>query len=294
MLILISDAFDASLPEKLAIFGEITTDKTRLAEADVVLVRGKTKCIKEYIDSATNLKMIIRGGVGIDNIDKEYAESKNIIVKNTPKASAIAVAELTFNLMLSTPNHLIAYHNGMKEGKWLKKEIKRTELNNKTLCLVGIGHIASEVAKRALAFNMKVVSYDKYVKSSPYAEMMSLEDAVKEADYICMHTPLTPETKDMLNKDLIAKMNKKPIIINTCRALCVNADDMLQALEEDKVSWYCTDVYPSDPVDPSYPLLKSDKVTLTPHVGANTKENLLRIGDEIIETIKEYKDGGKI
>jgi len=98
----------------------------------------------------------------------------------------------------------------------------------------------------------------------------------------------------MVNKELISKMNKKPIIINTCRALCVNADDMFDALEEGKVSWYCTDVYPSDPVDSSYPLLKSDKVTLTPHVGANTKENLLRIGDEIIETIKEYKDGGKI
>ena len=166
MLILISDAFDASLADKLSAFGEVTDDKSKLSEANVVLVRSKTKCTKEYIDSAPNLKLIIRGGVGIDNIDKEYAESKGIIVRNTPKASSVAVAELAMALMIASPAHLIDYHNGMKEGKWLKKELKRTELYGKTLCLIGIGHIAQEVATRAAAFGMKVVAYDKFVKSS--------------------------------------------------------------------------------------------------------------------------------
>lgn len=294
MLILISDAFDASLPGRLAEFGEVTDDKSRLAEANVVLVRAKTKCTKEYIDQAPNLKLIIRGGVGIDNIDKAYAESKGIMVRNTPKASSIAVAELAFALMLSTPNHLVQYHEGMKAGEWLKN-IKRTELYGKTLCLFGIGNIAREVASRAKAFGMKVVAYDKYVQQSPAAEMKATpEEAVKDADYISMHLPLTDETRGMMNKNLIACCTRKPVVINTGRGLCVDADDMVAALADGCVSWYCADVYPSDPPAEDYPILKAEHVTLTPHVGANSVENLNRIGDEVHGMIAELAKEGKI
>ncbi len=294
MLILISDAFDASLESKLQQFGEVTTDKSRAPEADIILVRAKTICNKEYIDAAKNVKLIIRGGVGIDNIDKSYAESKGIIVRNTPKASSIAVAELTFALMLAAPNHIITYHNGMKNGEWLKS-IKRTELYGKTLGLLGIGNIATKVAERAKAFGMNVVAYDKYVSSSAVATLVpTVEDAVKDADYISIHMPLTDETRDMFNAKLFDIMTKKPVIINAARGAIVNADDMVKALDEGKVSCYCADVYPTDPPAPDYPLLKSDKVILTPHVGANSKENLLRIGDELIATIKDLKDNGKI
>ncbi len=290
MLILISDAFDSKLADKLSVFGEVTDDKTKLSEADVVLVRSKTKCTKEYIDNAPNLKLIIRGGVGIDNIDKEYAESKGIMVRNTPRASSVAVAELAMAHMIAAPSHIIEYNNGMKDGKWLKKEIKRTELFGKTLCLVGIGNIAQQVAIRSKAFGMNVVAYDKFVKSSPLAQLLpTLEEAVADADYISIHTPLTPETKGMFNKDLFAKFNKTPVIINTCRGLVVDADDMVSALEDGTVALYCSDVYPSDPPSEEYPILKADKVILTPHVGANSKENLLRIGDEAFAIIKEFK-----
>ncbi len=128
MLILISDALDESLPKKLARFGEVTDDKSRLPEADVVIVRSKTKCTKEWIDQAKNLKLIIRGGVGLDNVDLEYAREKGVIVRNTPKASGIAVAELAFGLMLTAASLIIPAHEGMKEGKWLKKQLKRSEL----------------------------------------------------------------------------------------------------------------------------------------------------------------------
>ncbi len=294
MLILISDAFDASLEGKLAAFGEVTTDKSRAAEADVILVRAKTICNKEYIDGAKNCKLIIRGGVGIDNIDKPYAESKGIIVRNTPRASSIAVAELTFALMLSAPNHITTYDNGMKSGQWLKN-IKRTELYGKTLGLLGIGNIATKVAERAKAFGMKVVAYDKYVSKSDAAELVpTIEDAVINSDYISIHMPLTDETRDMFNAKLFAKLNRKPVIVNAARGAIVNAEDMVKALDEGQVSWYCADVYPSDPPAEDYPLLKSDKVTLTPHVGANSVENLLRIGDEIVETIKGLKAEGKL
>ncbi len=124
MLILMSDAFAPSLPEQLSRFGEVTDDKSRLKDADVVLIRSKTKCTKEYIDQAPNLKMIIRGGVGLDNVDQVYAKEKGIVVYNTAAASSIAVAELAFALMLAVPNHLVAGNNSMAEGKWIKKELK--------------------------------------------------------------------------------------------------------------------------------------------------------------------------
>jgi D-3-phosphoglycerate dehydrogenase len=294
MLILISDAFDASLPKLLEAYGEVTEDKARLAEADVVLVRSKTKCTKEYIDSAKNLKLIIRGGVGIDNIDSEYAKGKGIIVRNTPKSSAIAVAELAFALMISVPNHIIEVHNGMKRGEWLKK-VKRTELYGKTLALLGIGNIASKVAERALAFGMKVVAYDKYVTESPVATMMpTVVDAVRDADYISMHLPLTDETRGLFCDDLISQCTRRPVVVNTGRGPCVDADAMVKALEEGTISWYATDVYPSDPPAPDYPLLKSERVTLTPHIGANSEENLLRIGDEACAIIDELVKGGSL
>lgn len=294
MLILISDAFDSSLLDKLRIFGEVTEDKSKAAEADIILVRAKTICNKEYIDGLKNCKLIIRGGVGIDNIDKPYAESKGIIVRNTPRASSIAVAELTFALMLSAPNHIVEYHNGMKNGEWLKN-IKRTELYGKTLGLLGIGNIATKVAERAKAFGMKVLAYDKYVSKSEVATLVpTIEDVVKDSDYISIHMPLTEETREMFNRELFSKMNRKPVIINAARGLIVNAEDMAEALENGTVSWYCADVYPNDPPAQDYPLLKSDHVTLTPHVGANSKENLLRIGDEIIDTIDSLIKEGKI
>lgn len=294
MLLLISDPFDASLQKKLEAFGEVTVDKNRLPEADVVLVRSKTKCTKEYIDSAKNLKLIIRGGVGIDNIDAEYAKTRGIAVRNTPKSSAIAVAELAFALMISVPNHLVEVHNGMKKGEWLKS-VKRTELYGKTLALLGIGNIASKVAERALAFGMKVVAYDKYVTSSPVATMVpTVEDAVRDADYISMHLPLTPETDSLFCDKLINICTRKPVVINTGRGKCIDADAMFAALEDGRISWYATDVYPSDPPAPDYPLLASDKVTLTPHIGANSEENLLRIGDEAYAIIEELVKGGSL
>ena len=293
MLILISDAFDKSLPEKLKAFGEVTDDKTRLKDADVVLIRSKTKATKEYIDQAPNLKLIIRGGVGMDNIDKAYCSEKGIIAVNTPKSSAVAVAELAFALMISVPNHIPYYDNTMKAGEW-NKSTKRTELFGKTLCLLGIGNIARQVAMRAAAFGMKVVSYDKYVEKSDVAEMMSLKDAVHNADYISMHLPYTPETDKMVNAELISKMEKKPVLINTGRGKCVDEAAVAKALEDGSLSWFCTDVYSSEPPAEENPILKAKNVTLTPHVGANSVENLLRIGDEVVETIEKCIKEGKI
>lgn len=289
MLILICDAFDKSLPGKLARFGEVTDDMARLAEADVALIRSKTKATREFIDQAPKLKLIIRGGVGLDNVDREYAKTKNIVVKNTPEASSVAVAELAFAMMLAIPNRLVEAHNSMAAGQWLKKELKRTELFEKTLGLIGMGLIATEVAKRAQAFGMKVVAYRKSGQPSPYAEVLpSLDDVLRQADYISLHTPLTDETRSMINKDSIAKMKDGVIIVNTGRGKCVVEDDLVAALESGKVAAYGTDVWFSDPPAPECPILKAKNVLMAPHIGASSKENLLRIGVQVEQIIGEF------
>ncbi len=294
MLILISDAFDPDLPGKLARFGEVTTEKDRLPDADVVLIRSKTTCDRDYIDSAPNLKMIIRGGVGTDNIDKIYCAEKGIIVHNTPNAPSIAVAELAFALMLAVPNHIVKANESMRMGKWLKKELKRTELHGKTLGLVGIGHIASAVAVRAKAFGMHIIAYDKYVESSRLAVLAgSLEEMLAEADYVSLHVPLTEETERMINAKTIDAMKDGVIVINTGRGKTIDADDMATALQSGKIAAYATDVWPKDPPDSDYPLLKAPNVFMSPHLGASSKENLIRIGDEVCEHIEKFKGGKK-
>ena len=295
MLILISDAFDKSLPDKLSVFGEVTDDTSRLAQADVILVRSKTKCTREYIDKAEKCRLIIRGGVGMDNIDREYCAQKGIIAVNTPKSSAIAVAEFAFAFMLSTASRICYYDSTMKKGEWAKKT-KRSELCGKTLALLGFGNIPRQVAVRAKAFGMKVLAYDPYVKEAENATLVgSLEEAVRSADYISMHLPYTSETDRILNAALIDKMEAHPVIINTGRGKTVDEEALAAALKDGRVSWFCTDVYSSEPpVKGENPILDCENVTLSPHVGANSNENLLRIGQEVYDTIEKLVKEGKI
>ncbi len=288
MKILISDAFDATLPEKLQRFGEVTTDTSQLAEADVVLVRSKTKCTREYIDRAGNLKLIIRGGVGLDNIDVEYARGKGIRVFNTAEASSVAVAELALALMLAVPTRLVEAHVSMKDGKWLKKELKRSELYGKTLGLVGCGNIGTEVGLRARAFGMKVIGYDPILKGHDFVELVSLEQLLTQSDYLSLHVPLNDETRGMVNRETIAKMKDGVVLVNTSRGGCVVEEDLARELASGKVRAYATDVWYSDPPDPSSPLLSAPNVIMTPHIGASSAENMLRIGDVTIRILDEF------
>ncbi len=289
MKILLADSFDESLPKKLAPFGDATTDMAQLPDADVVLVRSKTKVTKEFLAGAPKLKLVIRGGVGLDNVDIEACREKEIEVKNTPRASSVAVAELTMALMLAVPNRLIEGHNSMKDGKWLKKELKRTELYGKTLGLLGAGLIGTEVARRALAFGMKVVAYDHYIPNHALAELMDEpEELYAKADYISVHLPLTPETRGMLNRHAFEQMKNGVVIVNTARGKVIAEEDLVEALKSGRVAAYATDVYLSDPPDPKSPLLTAPNVILMPHVGGSSKENLLRIGENVVEILKKW------
>jgi D-3-phosphoglycerate dehydrogenase len=289
MKILISDSFGKELPGRLAEFGEVTDDKAELPNADVVLVRSATKATQEYIDQAPNLKLIIRGGVGIDNIDVEYAKSKNILVKNTPEASSIAVAELVITHMLAIQKNLVKAHNTTKNGEWIKKQLKGSELYGKTLGLMGIGRIAREVLERAKAFGMNIIACDPYVC---YNECKQVEhqDLYRDSDFISLHVPLTDETRGMINKETISLMKDGVILINTARGKLINEADLAEALKSGKVKYAGLDVYESEPPEGS-PLLACDNVLLTPHLGAQTYENMDRIGDIVVDLIGKFAKG---
>jgi D-3-phosphoglycerate dehydrogenase len=294
MLILISDAFDAALPERLKKYGEVTDDHGRLAEAEVVLIRSKTKVNKEYIDSAPNMKLVIRGGVGLDNVDIPYAKSKGIQVFNTADASTVAVAELAFGLMIALPNHITRADSTMRQQNWAKKELKRTELYGKTLGILGIGKIGSALATRAKAFGMKVIAYDPYVFFSDAAQIMpTMDEVLTQSDYVSMHMPLTDQTKGMINKASIAKMKDGVRIVNTGRGKCVIEEDLAEALKSGKVAGYATDVWYSDPPDWNCPLLSAPNTIFAPHIGAGTKENMGRIGVIVDALIGQHVSAGK-
>ncbi len=288
MKILISDAFDPSLPAKLTRFGTVTDDRSELATADVVLVRSKTKCTPEYIDSAPNLKLIIRGGVGLDNIDLVYAKEKGITVHNTAAASSIAVAELAMAMMLAMPNHVVRAHESMLAGEWAKKQLKRSELYEKTLGLLGIGRIGTEVARRAQAFGMRVIAYDAFVEGHEIAELVpGLKELLEQSDYLSIHVPQTPETLGMINAETLGWAKDGIRFVNTARGKVVVEADMRAALDSGKVAGYATDVWYSDPPQDS-PLIDAPNMLMAPHIGASTRENLLRIGDIIEELIEQF------
>lgn len=287
MLILLADAFTADLPRRLSAFGTVSQDLASLPEAELIVVRSKTKVDKAMIDKAPKLKYVIRGGVGVDTIDVDYAKSKGIAVDNTPEASSVAVAELAFAMMIAMPANIAPADASMKEGKWLKKELERTELMGKTLGLVGIGRIARELAIRAKAFGMRVIAYDKYVTQSDAAELVGLERLYAESDYISLHTPLTDETKGMINAASIAKMKKGVRVINTCRGQVVVEDDVAAALKSGALAGYAADVFNKEPPEGS-PLLSAPNALLAPHIGASSAENLLRLSDSIEARVKKY------
>lgn len=288
MLILISDAFDAALPKKLARFGEVTDDKNRLAEAEIVIVRSKTKVNREYIDIAKKMKLVIRGGVGLDNIDRIYAQEKGIMVRNTADASTTAVAELAFAMMISLACHVARADASMRDGKWLKKELERTELHGKTLGILGLGRIGLALAYRAQAFRMRVLGWHPDVYFTDWAEICdSVEEVLQQSDYVSLHMPLLPDTLGMINKETLTQFKDGAFLINTARGKICVEEDVAEALKNGKLGGFATDVWYSDPPEKS-PLYDAPNTLFLPHIGASTKENMSRIGIIVERVIADY------
>jgi len=289
MLILISDAFDPSLPKVLSRYGEVTDDKGRVPEADIILVRSKTKVTKEYMQGAHKLKMVIRGGVGLDNIDLPYAAENGIVVRNTADASTTAVAELAFALMIALANNVVTATTATREGKWLKKEVKRVELFGKTLGILGLGRIGIALATRASVFKMKVLGWHPDVNFTDFAEIHhNMEEVLEQSDFVSLHMPLLDDTRGLINKKTLAHFKDGAFLINTARGKLIVEDDVTEALKSGKLRGYAADVFMSDPPPPDSPILSAPNTILTPHVGAETKENLLRIGVVAERIISEF------
>jgi len=289
MLILISDAFDPGLPKVLSKYGEVTDDKSRVNEAEIILVRSKTKVTKEYMAGTHNLKLVIRGGVGLDNIDLPYAAENGIIVRNTADASTTAVAELAFGLMISLANNVVTSTVATRENRWLKKEVGRVELFGKTLGILGLGRIGIALATRAQVFKMRVLGWHPDVNFTDFAEIRhSMQEVLEQSDFISMHMPLVPDTKGMINKDTLKHFKDGAFLINTARGKLIVEEDLVEALKSGKLRGYAADVFMSDPPPADSPILTAPNTILTPHVGAETKENLLRIGVVVDRIIDEY------
>lgn len=300
MRILASDGMEKNAVAKLREQGHEVVEQfyepAELAEQvknfDVLVVRSATKVRTPIIDAALEtgkLKLIIRGGVGIDNIDHEYAESKGIKVMNTPRASSNAVAELAMAHMLSCARFVSVAGHTMREGQWEKKAYKGIEVHGKTLGIVGYGRIGQSLGKMAIAMGMEVVAYDVFHVEGIENEHMhyvELDELFAVSDFISLHVP-SLDGKPMVNAETIAKMKDGVVIINTSRGTNIDESALLEALNSGKVRAAGLDVWASEP-SKNTELLNHAHVSCTPHIGASTSEAQKRIGAEIVDIIGKF------
>ncbi len=267
-------------------------------DSAAIIVRSDTQITPEVIEASENLKVIGRAGVGVDNIDLEASTQKGIIVMNTPGGNTIATAELTFTHMLCGTRAIVRGASGMREGLWERKQLKGAELRGKTLAVLGLGRIGAEVAKRARAFEMRVIAYDPYLTDDRAEEMdlnkVELEQAFAEADYITVHMPLTDQTRGMVDADAFAKMKDGVRVFNCARGGIIDENALLEALRSGKVAAAGLDVYEQEPLPEAHPFRKEENLILTPHLGASTAEAQESVGVEIAEAVAEVLQGGRI
>jgi D-3-phosphoglycerate dehydrogenase len=259
-----------------------------IADFDAVIVRGRTKITEEVLSAGKKLKVVGRMGVGVDNIDLNAAKAHGVTVVNAPVATTVSVAELTIGLMLSLIRCIPKANEGMKAGQWLKKELKGTELYQKTLGVIGFGHIGEEVGKRAMAFGMKIIACDPV---RPPAEIefagavpVSLEELFEKADMITMHIPHIPATHYLLNEEAFKLMKDGVRIICAARGGVIDQSALLAALESGKVAGAALDVFEKEPPGED-PLAMHPNVICTPHIGAQTDEAQLRAGHDILSEV---------
>lgn len=299
MRILITDGMNKSAIAKLKECGHEVVEQfyepdalgEALREFDCVVVRSKTKVHSNHIDEASkgNLKLIIRGGVGVDNIDVSYAENKGIAVRNTPGASSASVAELALGHMFSLARFIGIANATMRNGQWNKKQYEGQEIGGKSLGLIGMGRIAQELAKRAQALGMKVVytcrSGEK--KDLPQYTYLPMEELLKTSDYVSLHIPMPADKKPVLGEAELSMMKPSAFLINTARGGVVAEDVLLDALNDGKLAGAALDVFEEEPTA-NVALYSHPRVSVTPHIGGQTAEAQSRIGDEIVSIICEF------
>ena len=272
-------------------FYEVEELKQQIKEFDVIVVRSATKVREPIIDAALEtgrLKLIIRGGVGVDNIDVEYAKSKGITVANTPNASSASVAELAIGHMFCLARFIHIANHTMRQGKWEKKHYEGIELAGKTLGLIGYGRIAKETAKKAMALGMKVVYTNRSGdKNDPDFKYVTMDELLAMSDFISLHIPGSKDKKAVIGEAEFAKMKDGVFIVNAARGGVVCENELLKALDSGKVAAAALDVFAEEPTK-NEAIYTHPKISLTPHIGASTIEAQERIGEEIVSIIKNH------
>ena len=267
-----------------------------IGDYDAIITRSQTKVTKAVIDAAKNLKVIGRAGVGIDGIDIAEATKKGITVVNTPESNTIAACEHTIALMLSMTRHIPQAHQSIMEGRWDRKSFTGIQLLNKTVGIIGVGRVGSNVAKRLQAFNMKTIGYDPYITlergKQLGVELVDLDTLLKESDYITLHTPLTDETRGMIGEKELAKMKDGVRLVNASRGAVVDIKALADALKSGKVAGAGIDVWPNEPLKPEEnPFLGLTNVALTPHLGASTKEAQAGVATDVAVGVAQALHG---
>jgi D-3-phosphoglycerate dehydrogenase len=266
-----------------------------VADADAIVVRSATKVTAALIAAAPRLRGIARAGTGVDNVDVAAASARGIVVMNAPGANSISVAELTMALILALARHVPAADAAMKQGKWEKKKFLGEEIREKTLGLAGLGRIGQEVARRADAFNMRIIAHDPFVSrqvaSDLGVELVSMDDLFARADYVSLHMPSTPQTKQLVNADRLRRAKKGIRIVNTARGDLIDEHALADAIEKGHVAGAGLDVFTKEPtVD--HRLQTLPQVIATPHIAASTREGQEQVGVETATALRDFlKDG---
>jgi D-3-phosphoglycerate dehydrogenase len=262
-----------------------------LEEFDAVIVRSATQITREALSSTTRLRVIGRAGVGVDNIDVTAATERGIAVLNAPSGNTISAAELTLALLLAVARSIPGADRSMKAGQWDRKSFNGSLLDGKTLGLVGAGRIGGEVARRARAFGMSVISFDPYLTEDRARELeierITLNELLERADFVTLHVPLTDATRSLIGEAQLARMKPGAILVNAARGGVVDEDALVRALRAGKLRGAGLDVYSEEPLPADHPLRTLDNLVLTPHLGASTVEAQEHVAIEIAEAIRD-------
>jgi D-3-phosphoglycerate dehydrogenase len=263
-----------------------------VSTADALIVRSAVKVNRELLDQATNLRVVGRAGVGVDNVDLGVATERGVLVMNTPGGNAVSVAEHTMALMLAMARSIPQANISTRAGRWEKGKFLGTELEGKTLGIIGLGNIGLEVVKRARPFGMKIVAYDPFgsaeVAQREGVELVALQELYRRSDYISLHAALTPQSRGLLGREAFARMRDGVRIVNCARGELIDAEALDEALGSGRVAGAALDVFSPEPPPPEYPLLRRENLVATPHIAGSTEEAQEKVGIRIAEQIREY------
>lgn len=271
--------------------GKMTRDETlaMIGQAHALIVRSDTKVDAEMLARADNLKVIVRAGVGVDNINLDECTARGIVVMNTPDANTISTAEHTIGLMLALARHIPQGDRSLREGHWDRKKFVGTQLQGKALGIIGFGRVGRAVAQRVKGLGMKAIAFDPFAPERLARHLgliPTLEQLLGEADIISLHAIVTDETREMINAHTISQMKDGVMLVNTARGVLINSANLAEAIQNGKVAGAALDVYDVEPPAPDNPLIGLEKVVHTPHLAASTREAQAAVGTDAAEAVR--------